>query len=291
MIVRTGSIYKIENLINGKVYIGQTVLKPELRWSKHLSSIDTYIRYPLYADFKKFGVEHFSFQVIETSIPLNLLDDKEIFYIAKYKSFYLDGGYNLTRGGQRNKYSKLTECQVLNIIYRIRHGEKFKDIASLYGVSYSVVSDINCGDIWYFEIFDYPIRKQSNPKKNYSYSEIYEIREQLMCGCNLSAVAKLHNTSVQTIRRINLGEIYRDESLVYPLYDTKHRPDGHLSDEMILVIIDYLESTNFNYNEIVRDIKSRYDMSIDRHTISGINNGVCYASRLCELGYEYFPIR
>ena len=70
---------------------------------------------------------------------------------------------------------------------------------------------------------------------------------------------------------------------LYILYIWKHSSSiiGHC----------YLEFTDFNYNEIARDIKSRYNISIDRHTISGINNGTCYALRLCELGYEYFPIR
>lgn len=292
MSLRVGSIYKIQNIVNQKVYIGQTLDRPETRWHRHLSEINNYMNfYPLYADMRNFGIINFSFQVVETNIPIDLLDAKEIYYISHYKSFYLDGGYNLTRGGQCSKSSKLTELQVLSIINRIRNGEDFKQLSLEFNVSYSTISDINCGDTWHFEIFDYPIRKQSNPKRNYSLEEAYEIRQQLKAGCNLTSVAKLHNTSVQTIRRINLGELYKDDNETYPLYDTKQGHDGHLSDYYLLLIIEYLLSTSLNYNQISRELKDKYNISIDRHTISGINNGSCYSSRLAEFGYEYFPIR
>ena len=35
---RTGYIYKIENISNGKIYIGQTINLPEKRWKEHISS-------------------------------------------------------------------------------------------------------------------------------------------------------------------------------------------------------------------------------------------------------------
>ena len=292
MSLRVGSIYKIENLINSKVYIGQTLDKPEKRWSRHISEINNYVNfYPLYMDMREYGVNSFSFQILESDISEDMLDAKEIYYISKYKSFYQDGGYNLTRGGQISKSSKLTELQVLSIIDRIKNGESFRDLANEFDVNYSTISDINCGDTWHFDSYTYPIRKQLNPKKNYSESEAEEIRIQLQAGCNLTSVAKLHNTSVQTIRRINIGELYRDDSLVYPLYDTKQGHSKHLDDKYLLIIIEYLLNSDFNYNQISKDINEKYGVYIDRHTISGINNGSCYKTRLEEFGYEYFPIR
>ena len=62
-------IYKIENLVNGKCYIGQSKYI-EKRWTDHKSNAfnsiqkDQY-KYPLYRAIRKYGLENFSFEVIE----------------------------------------------------------------------------------------------------------------------------------------------------------------------------------------------------------------------------------
>jgi len=63
-------IYKITNLIDAKVYIGQTN-NPQKRWKEHqrLGSM-TYINNKnkhsrLYLAMRKYGVENFTFEVIE----------------------------------------------------------------------------------------------------------------------------------------------------------------------------------------------------------------------------------
>ena len=85
-------IYKIENLINGKVYIGQSVNIKE-RWNEHKlinsrTSKDALKKqkYPLYLAFQKYGLENFSFEVLE-ECSLEDLDTKEQFYIKKYNSY------------------------------------------------------------------------------------------------------------------------------------------------------------------------------------------------------------
>ena len=115
-------IYKIENLINGKVYIGQSVNIKE-RWNEHKlinsrASKDALKKqkYPLYLAFQKYGLENFLFEVLE-ECSLEELDTKEQFYIKKYNS-YIDfpnsNGYNLTLGGDGTR--KITEEQILNIV-------------------------------------------------------------------------------------------------------------------------------------------------------------------------------
>ena len=87
-------IYKIENLVNGKKYIGQSK-NIECRWrrekndafNEHSSSYN----YPLSRAFRKYGVENFSFEVIEECDVKNL-NEKEKFWISRYDSFF--SGYN-----------------------------------------------------------------------------------------------------------------------------------------------------------------------------------------------------
>lgn len=95
-------IYKITNLINGKIYIGQSVdIKKRWRQHKRNSQIKgrEYDKY-LYRAFRKYGLENFSFEVIEECNE-DLLDEKEQYYISYYDSY--NNGYNMTQGGQYNK--------------------------------------------------------------------------------------------------------------------------------------------------------------------------------------------
>lgn len=70
-------IYKIENKINGKIYIGQSNFI-ERRWTQHKSPYEQerHADFPLYKAFKKYGIENFIFSVIE-ECSLNDLNRKE----------------------------------------------------------------------------------------------------------------------------------------------------------------------------------------------------------------------
>ena len=99
-------IYKIENLVNGKKYIGQSV-DIEDRWRDHkwLANNSYSGKYPLYNAIRKYGLNNFDFSVIE-ECEINQLNDREIYWIKYYKTFIHQTdsqGYNLTRGGDGNK--------------------------------------------------------------------------------------------------------------------------------------------------------------------------------------------
>lgn len=98
-IMKTGVIYKITNLINNKTYIGQTIQNPKDRFYQHKrNSIDDSSKeynYPLYRAFRKYGVDNFSFEIIEENIEQSELCNKEKNYIIFYNS-HGEGGYNQT---------------------------------------------------------------------------------------------------------------------------------------------------------------------------------------------------
>lgn len=95
-------IYKITNLVNGKVYIGQS--KDVLRRFKEHFNIkskvsNTYLHYSM----KHYGIENFVFEVIMKTYDL---DYWEKFFIYWYQSFDSEYGYNLTEGGQKGTRRK-----------------------------------------------------------------------------------------------------------------------------------------------------------------------------------------
>jgi group I intron endonuclease len=63
-----GKIYKITNVINGKVYIGQTIQKrASSRWHVH-KSLSKYKEEYLYRAIRKYGLENFKFEVMHEGI-------------------------------------------------------------------------------------------------------------------------------------------------------------------------------------------------------------------------------
>lgn len=93
-----GYIYKITNIINSKVYVGQTRQTLQVRWSDHKKNFkelrdDMVIHKAMF----KYGPEAFKFEEIELC-DNDLLDERERYWISFYDSFY--NGYNGTPGGQ-----------------------------------------------------------------------------------------------------------------------------------------------------------------------------------------------
>ena len=103
-------IYKIENMINNKVYIGCSN-DIERRWNDHrtraFSEGDREYNKTLYRAFRKYGLDNFKFSII-CECSKEDIKEKEIAFIELYDSY--NNGYNETIGGDipsRRKASKL----------------------------------------------------------------------------------------------------------------------------------------------------------------------------------------
>jgi hypothetical protein len=94
----TGYIYKITNNINDKVYIGLATTTIEERFATHKKDAFKVVneKRPLYSAMRKYGVEHFFIELIE-ECDINILADREVYWIAHYNSYH--NGYNATLGG------------------------------------------------------------------------------------------------------------------------------------------------------------------------------------------------
>lgn len=87
-----------------------------------------------------------------------------------------------------------------------------KELAKQLGISYSTIKKINSGSLWKDDKIDYPLRKISSGKQR-----AIEIQKMLLNGASNEEIIAKTNVSTITIRRINSGESYKDNSLHYPL--------------------------------------------------------------------------
>ena len=95
-----GIIYKATNLLNGKIYIGQTIRKLQERKNSHFydSRLESNRVFP--RAIKKYGKENFKWEIIDSSSSKEELDFKEKYYILYYNSLVNVGyGYNVGEGG------------------------------------------------------------------------------------------------------------------------------------------------------------------------------------------------
>ena len=142
-------IYKIENLINHKKYIGLTnnitrrKLRhfTDLRCNRHDNSF-------LQKEFNIYGENNFSFSIeFQGDINYKEISIKEKEYIKMYDSYY--NGYNQNEGGNfgpSNGGSHLTQSDVFNILavleFMSRPGQILSDI---FEVSRTTISRIGKG--------------------------------------------------------------------------------------------------------------------------------------------------
>lgn len=148
-------IYKITNLINNKVYIGKSV-NIERRFAQHKSPYEwnRHKESPLYQAFLKYGINNFTFEVIEEcqESELNIKEQK---YIKQFNSLSHENGYNIRSGGEGNDGEnhprhKLTEQDVIDIRTRYKNHERCKEVEKLYSnkVGHSGFSKVWKGETW-----------------------------------------------------------------------------------------------------------------------------------------------
>lgn len=162
-------IYKIENLINHKCYIGQSV-RIKGRWRDEIlaskNQKDKSYEYPLQRAMRKYGINNFSFEILELC-PRIKLNERERYWVKFYDSYY--NGYNQTEGGDNAPIPQKLQPEQIKEIYNYLLNTSLtnQEIANLFLVSENIISGINTGYYWYNDEYQYPIRKQYRKEKNY----------------------------------------------------------------------------------------------------------------------------
>lgn len=91
-----GVVYLIWNIVNGKMYVGQTRQSFKRRIIEHKRD-STKSKVGIDAAIRKYGMENFHAEVIEMC-SVEQLNEREMFWIKKLNS-KVPNGYNLTDGG------------------------------------------------------------------------------------------------------------------------------------------------------------------------------------------------
>lgn len=129
-------IYKIENDINGKIYVGKTLETIEERFKIHISDSkkEQCQHRPLYRAMNKYGVEHFHISILEECNP-KIVNDREIYWISQLDTYH--NGYNATLGGDgKILYDYDTIAQLL------KEGKIHNEVAKIIGCCEDTVSKV-----------------------------------------------------------------------------------------------------------------------------------------------------
>lgn len=203
-------IYKITNTINQKSYIGQSNFI-ERRFTQHKSPCEQerFSNKPLYQAFKKYGIENFTFEVIE-ECSVEDLDKREQYWIRYYNSLVHQNGYNIRSGGQGNADEnhprhKLTKEDVIDIRTRYNNHERCKEVEQLYSdrIGHSGFSKIWKGETWKdimpevyteqnkdFHKHNTGQKGSSNGRSKLTEQDVYAIRLRKKNGESLDSVYK-----------------------------------------------------------------------------------------------------
>lgn len=148
-------IYKITNKVNNHCYIGQS-RNIEKRWNNHIYHDKSKNEYPLYRAFKKYGIDNFTFEILE-ECSLNELNKKEQYYIKIYQPEYnqtIGVSYNIVP--QKLTYQEVKTIQ--QILIKDKEGNiSHQDLANEYGVHKDTIRDINVGRTWFDDKLTYPL--------------------------------------------------------------------------------------------------------------------------------------
>lgn len=201
-------IYKITNILNNNSYIGlSTHIEDRWNYHKSLYNQNREQNKTLYQAFKKYGIENFTFEIIEECSPEEL-SEKEKYYINLYDTYH--NGYNMTTGGEDNQGEshpghKLTKEDVIDIRTRYDNLERKKDVYQLYKdrIGESGFSKIWKGNTWpgvmmevytpenkKYHLCDTANKGSKNGRARLTEEEVKDIRLRRKAGEKLSEVYK-----------------------------------------------------------------------------------------------------
>lgn len=210
-------IYKITNIVNNKVYIGQSI-DVEKRIQQHKYGLNNNKGHNAHFQnaWNKYGENNFKFEIIEKVEDASKLNELEIEYISEYNSTNPDYGYNWQSGGDnyscrqefrdniskrmRGKYSTLRNEDVLDIKLLLCCGINKDEICSEYNLRKNTLNGIINGNSFNYIL---PEAKEIIKKNNEQAKELKEKSILDMCnnGFSITEISKELPYSISVIEK------------------------------------------------------------------------------------------
>ena len=151
-------VYKLENLVNGKVYIGESIHIKQ-RWMEHCQKGSASI---ISKAIRKYGVNNFSFEILELC-EFDKLKELERYYMHKYDCI-VPKGYNVKEENEEedkvNVFARYDKETFLNIVQDLKDNLlSIEEIAAKYHLEKSAIYYINRGEVHRQADETYPIRQ------------------------------------------------------------------------------------------------------------------------------------
>lgn len=143
------TIYKITNLINNKVYVGQTSHSIYDRFTCHIENAERGKQFHLSKAIRKYGKENFKIEALEYVKLKREANDREIYWIENYNANNRLKGYNMTIGGEGgNTFAAKTADEMKAIGEKISTAVKGKNNGNHTPVN---AKDIITNEIYHFD--------------------------------------------------------------------------------------------------------------------------------------------
>ena len=183
-----GCVYKIINLIDGKIYVGRYQYGHYPSFDNYWGS-GTYIKRAI----AKYGLENFKKEILEEVESNEILNAREVFWILELKSADLAIGYNLSTGGDCPEFTEEAKC-------RVSEAKKGKCPSKYKGVPRSE-----------------EVRQRISEGRKGINTITPEIREKMLEGIRERKEAGLAKHSEETIEKIRQKKIERDKERTEPI--------------------------------------------------------------------------
>lgn len=284
-------IYKIENITNGKMYIGSSQ-DIDGRWKVHRRMLNKNNHHSphLQAAWNKYGCENFTFSVIEECAQEVLLD-REQYYIDYYDSADSYFGYNTNpyagrpcmTDEQRAYYGKLaskrlqgegswcniySETQILELIDDLKTGEySYVQLSKKHNISYDTIASVARHASWAYltEEIIFP-KAKSDTRENVKLTneDVNTIISLLLNGeCNKN-IAELYNVHPKTISDIRHHKTWTDLTVGM---NFPRSPKTKAYDKSIEQAVKQLRSElKLTYEEIAKQL------NISKSYVAALNN-------------------
>lgn len=144
-------IYKITNILNNKIYIGQTYNRTIYdRFVRHCKEARKLAPSALDRAIFKYGQQNFKVELIEECKDNKKLNERERYWIKFFNSTNRSIRYNLTDGGEgSNTYKYKTEAEMNEIRKKIGNSNKGKNNGNHTSVK---AININTNEVIHFDI-------------------------------------------------------------------------------------------------------------------------------------------